>query len=197
MQVGQRLRTLLSDVELEVQKVVDEAGQWVELGGEQGTPVQAVADGVVEHVGGPEDRILVRAADGTVYHYGHVEAPNVHEQQTVTAGRTLGQIALDPGQRAHVKFAVVSPTGPVDPTAHLTPPPDEAAPAEPAEGSVTISPDTRTVGSDTGVQVELPPAPAVEEPLPEGALGQAALEDQAAALRAAGWTVEPPGPPAQ
>lgn len=187
MQVGQKLKTLLADVELEVQRIVrpGETDQqlnlvpMVELGGDQGTPVLAVAAGVVTHVGGPETGIVVTGPDGTHYNYVHVEAPNVHEQQTVTAGRTLGQIALDPGQRAHVAFAVFGPDGWVDPTPHLVGP----------EG-VQEAPEPGPAAEEPASAPDAPPA-APEPPTPAPDM-RPSLEDEAAQLRAAGWTVQPP-----
>ena len=188
MQVGDRVRTDLVDglEELEVRTPVG-PGAVLRLAAEPGAWVRAVRPGAVTDIGVGPLGILVKGDDGNTYFYGHLESLNVHAQQRVEAGRTLGQVGLDPGQAAELWFEVIDADGtPLDPAGFLTVVAELAAAAPPL-----VPPDSEdpahTQAAAEGSEPEVIPAPV---PAPRSADNALAEE-----LRARGWTVEPPAPP--
>lgn len=171
--------------ELEV-AAVDDRG--VALAAEQGDWVRAVRAGVVTAAEIAPGDVIVQGGEGNTYFYGHLESTNVHVGQRVAAGRPLGQVGLDPGQRAVVEFGVHAgdPPHPVDPAPLLT-----FAPEAPIE--------ITNAGTDTGSASPL--ADSVTNQLPGGQVPPAVstlprtLDDAAQLLRDQGWQVEPPSPP--
>ena len=98
------------------------AHQGVDLANAVGTPVVAVADGVVIDAGpaaGFGQWVRLRHADGTITVYGHVESFLVARGQSVLAGQliaTMGNRGQSTGP--HLHFEVVPPGGAhVDPVA--------------------------------------------------------------------------------
>lgn len=176
MKAGDRVRTDLVEGQQELEVLAAAAGLPLELAAEQGASVRAVRAGVVIDADTAPAEIIVQADNGDTYFYGHLESINVHEQQRVEEGRVLGQVGLDPGQQAKVTFRVESRT--VDPAPFLT----FSGPVAAVQG-VPVEPAPTPAGAGQ--------APAVTpQPVPN------TLEDAAEALRAAGWTAEPPHPPA-
>lgn len=201
MQAGDRVRTDLVDgqEQLEVAAADDRR---VALEAEQGAWVRAVRAGVVTAAEIAPGEVIVQGDDGNTYFYGHLEATNVHVGQRVPAGRPVGQVGLDPGQRAVVEFGVHAgdPPHPVDPTSLLTFAPDAPAEVEPTdrEAGVLVN-----AGTDPGFAMPPEITDSVfnqgvitgGRPAPSAAALPRTLDDAAQLLRDQGWTVEPPAAP--
>lgn len=180
MQAGDRVRTdlVVGEEELEV-ATVDE--RRVTLAAEQGAWVCAVRAGAVTAAEIAPGDVIVQGDDGNTYFYGHLESTNVHVGQRVTTGRPLGQVGLDPGQRAEVEFGVYNgdPPHPIDPAPLLT---------------FTNAPTDITDTLLGHMQVMPAPTPATDR-APSTAMLPRTMDDAAQLLRDQGWKVEPPSPP--
>ncbi len=68
----------------------------VDIAAPFGTPVTSTVSGTVikatDSGGGYGNEIIVRAADGSTYTYGHMSSLGVSTGQTVTAGQTIGKV---------------------------------------------------------------------------------------------------------
>lgn len=106
-----------------VSRVADETHPGVDLAAQEGTPVRAVADGVVVAAG--RDRvfgnfILLRHGGGYESYYGHLQDHNVDRGDTVRIGATIGWVGSTGRSSApHLHLEIRQNGKPVDPAAVL------------------------------------------------------------------------------
>jgi hypothetical protein len=174
------VETNLAAVPLELVHVYSKEEPWLEFNGEQGTPILCVADGAVGQANG--GTIVVESAGDRFFVYEHLEGLNVHEHQTVSKGRVLGVIALDPGQRAHVRLSLNDGLSVADGGTATNPAPYVATGELLEKALIASAAEVLTVRSPDEVQ---PEPPATEE-VPFDA------EGWAEELRKRGFTVTSP-----
>lgn len=95
----------------------------VDLAAPQGTPIRAIADGVVTRIGatgfGPF-YIEIQHAGGVTSYYGHNSAANVFVGQHVTQGQVIGAVgSLGISTGPHVHFGIRANGQDVNPDAFL------------------------------------------------------------------------------
>jgi murein DD-endopeptidase MepM/ murein hydrolase activator NlpD len=91
----------------------------IEIGGREGAPVVAAADGDVVYAGNDLAAygylVIVSHTDGYVTAYGFNRSASVREGQRVRAGQTIAELGARPDGRARLLFQVRSGGAPVDP----------------------------------------------------------------------------------
>lgn len=98
----------------------------IDISAPQGTPVVAVADGVIEriaHRGKGGKQIWQRSADGRIFFYAHLDDWAVEESDAVFAGTTIGYVgSTGNASTPHLHFEIrTAKRHPVDPLPLLFP----------------------------------------------------------------------------
>jgi lipoprotein NlpD len=95
----------------------------IDISGELGQPVQAVADGKVVYSGsalkGYGELIIVKHDDTYLSAYGHNRRRLAKEGDTVRAGQTIAELGVGPEQKPLLHFEIRENGKPVDPLGYL------------------------------------------------------------------------------
>lgn len=103
----------------------DPSRNGVEIGGEEGRPVQAAAAGEVVYSGngliGYGELIIIKHSDRMLSAYGHNRKRLVTEGQVVAAGEKIAEMGRDERNRALLHFEIRRDGTPQDPQKYLPP----------------------------------------------------------------------------
>ena len=97
----------------------------IEIGGRQGDPVRAAADGVVVYSGnglvGYGELVIIKHNDSFLSAYGHNSKRLVKEGQRVSAGQQIAEMGSTGATRNELEFQIRKDGNPVDPLGYLPP----------------------------------------------------------------------------
>jgi len=128
----------------------------IDFGTPVGTPLTAIANGVVSVVGNDPDGygswIEVKHEDGTASRYGHLSQINVSKGQEVKPGQVVARSGGKPGTTGagsstgpHVHFEILNQKGvKIDPAPYLS-----GSPAGPIESATPAIPGPEPISSDS------------------------------------------------
>ncbi|OOG56249.1 peptidoglycan DD-metalloendopeptidase family protein [Rhodanobacter sp. C03] len=95
----------------------------IEIGGKQGDPVRAAADGVVVYSGnglvGYGELVIIKHNDSFLSAYGHNSKRLVKEGQRVSAGQQIAEMGSTGATRNELEFQIRKDGNPVDPLGYL------------------------------------------------------------------------------
>ncbi|MGB3428717.1 MAG: peptidoglycan DD-metalloendopeptidase family protein [Burkholderiaceae bacterium] len=95
----------------------------IDIGGTEGTPVQAAADGEVVHVGsalrGYGNLVIIRHAGDYVTAYGHNRKILVTQGQQVKRGQQIAELGRSDTDRPKLHFEIRHQGKPLDPVKYL------------------------------------------------------------------------------
>ena len=95
----------------------------IEIGGKQGDPVRAAADGVVVYSGnglvGYGELVIIKHNDSFLSAYGHNSKRLVKEGQRVSAGQQIAEMGSTGASRNELEFQIRKDGNPVDPLGYL------------------------------------------------------------------------------
>ena len=95
----------------------------IEIGGRQGDPVRAAADGVVVYSGnglvGYGELVIIKHNDSFLSAYGHNSKRLVKEGQRVSAGQQIAEMGSTGATRNELEFQIRKDGNPVDPLGYL------------------------------------------------------------------------------
>ena len=97
----------------------------IDIGGNEGAPVQAAADGEVVHVGsalrGYGNLVILRHAGDYVTAYGHNRKVLVAQGQQVKRGQQIAELGRTDTDRPKLHFEIRHQGKPLDPVKYLPP----------------------------------------------------------------------------
>ncbi|OOG37031.1 peptidoglycan DD-metalloendopeptidase family protein [Rhodanobacter sp. C05] len=95
----------------------------IEIGGRQGDPVRAAADGMVVYSGnglvGYGELVIIKHNDSFLSAYGHNSKRLVKEGQRVSAGQQIAEMGSTGATRNELEFQIRKDGNPVDPLGYL------------------------------------------------------------------------------
>jgi hypothetical protein len=128
----------------------------IDFGTPVGTPLTAIAPGVVSVIGNDPDGygswIEIKHEDGTAARYGHLSQTNVAKGQEVKPGQVVARSGGKPGSSGagsstgpHVHFEILNKKGvKIDPAPYLS-----GSPAGPIESATPAIPGPKAISSDS------------------------------------------------